>query len=616
MQAIEWQAVNKEESSEERTLAAMAACPPRYRIKQILGRGGMGLVFKAFDQQLSRDVAIKILWTEGHCDDSTRMRFMREAKALSVLKHPNVVQIFSSDLNEKGYPYHVMEFVEGETLAFEISRAKMSAERFYKVFSQIASGLQHAHEHGVAHRDLKPSNIMITSVALQDEEVDVCKIIDFGIARFELSPQQAANTITRTEAFLGSPLYMSPEQCRAERGDYRSDIYMLGCIMFECLRGKPPFTGENSMEIMYKHMSEAPPDLQCLAKSKESKRLASLIHACMQKDPEARPKSMSFIAEELKQTFGTESPCIDLFEQKASPRKGKTRILIIALLSALVLGLALLFAVLSLRKEEKPGSVMRTLEQKVEEKIAESKLKLSKRTEAAFPEKLKLLFELGRWQLKSSSIQDLADAEHTFNQALSLCQKHKAPADRLAACFVLRGKAKWKQEKAAESNADFEQARKLIQTLENPEQDELLYDFYEELIIMHIHQRRFSEVSEELKASSDCWDRAHPEKGLGLMDAANQQLDPKGEERRQLFRNCAEELQKQKPKSEQEAIQLARLALVYSVALAERSYRQPPSATRDMLKYAQEILDGWIKEGQTRKALQKELDKLEARRSK
>lgn len=198
-----------EDNLDQSSLEAMAACPKKYEIKRLIGKGGMGVVFHVFDRELQRDLALKLLWTDSYCDDNMRERFMREAKAMSVLSHQNVVQLFTSGLNENGYPYHIMEYLEGESLEAELRRGPLTAARFQEVFTQVIAGLEHAHARGIAHRDLKPSNIMMCKD--NPNSADVCKIIDFGIARIELSQEQAAKTITRTDAFLGSPLYMSPE---------------------------------------------------------------------------------------------------------------------------------------------------------------------------------------------------------------------------------------------------------------------------------------------------------------------------------------------------------------------------------------------------------------------
>lgn len=591
---------------DENSLASQAACPKRYEIKRLIGRGGMGMVFHAFDKEMNRDVAIKVLWTDGRCDDNSRERVMREAKAMSMLSHPNLVQIYSSGLNDNGYPYHVMEFAEGEPLAAEISRGPLTASRFFEVFFQVVAGLEHAHAMKIAHRDLKPSNIISCR---GDGQVGLCKIIDFGIARFELSSEQAAHTITRTDCLLGSPLYMSPEQCRGERGSYRSDIYMLGCIMYECISGQTPFQGNTSMEIMYKHMAEPAPDLAKKDSSPQSRRLAGLISGCLQKDPAARPESMSAIATELKEISATGSNRLDLFRRTArTPRSTKLTAGAICLLALMVGGG--LWLLRQPHKNETADSVLKTAQQKVYEKICSSRLKLSEMANADPLERVKLLLNLGRWQLKSASLSDIAEAESTFTQAVALCEKSAALADRLVACLVLRGKARWKQDEMAGANSDFEQALKVIQTIKEPEQHEIMYDFLNDRIAMRIHQRRYSDVMSDIEAASKNWNTYHRGEGLALIDAANPHLDRQGDERRQLVRNCPEELQKMKPGSESEAIQMIRISTFYGKVFATKAYMHPPSAAKNALKYSEDLLNSCVKEGPIKLELQRNIAEL------
>ncbi len=241
------------------SLQSQAGCPDRYEIKSVIGHGGMGIVFQAVDRELGRDVAIKVLLFDGSRDEESQERFLREAKVLAVLNHPNIVRIFSSGLNDKGNPYHVMEFLKGRSLSADLAEKKMNATQFFSIFTQLMDGMEEAHRNGIVHRDLKPSNIMHCQDA---DGRDLYKIIDFGIARIQEAGAAAVtggHTLTRTDAILGSPLYMSPQQCRGERGDERSDIYSIGCIMYECIAGEPPFKGESAFETMYMHMSSTPP---------------------------------------------------------------------------------------------------------------------------------------------------------------------------------------------------------------------------------------------------------------------------------------------------------------------------------------------------------------------
>ena len=350
------------ENPDERTiqlsassLHSLAACPERYEIKALIGQGGMGMVFRALDTQLNRDVAIKVLLFENARGKTSQERFLREAKALAVLDHPNIVRIFSSGLNDEGNPYNVMEFLEGESLSQVLSRGPLNAASFFELFSQVLSGIEHAHQQQIVHRDLKPSNIMHCKTL---DGSAVYKIIDFGIARIDLGQEKEGKTLTGTGKILGSPIYISPEQCRGERGDNQSDIYSLGCIMYECISGKPPFQGETSIETMYKHMTETPVSLEVQTKSLRSKQLAHLIAGCLEKKPEDRPR-LSEIASEFQQILSaTDINRIDLFRNQDKSIKDNNRFRITGgLVAILTVAIATGSALHFYRRSAKPEAI-------------------------------------------------------------------------------------------------------------------------------------------------------------------------------------------------------------------------------------------------------------------
>lgn len=272
--------------------------PARYKIKSIIGQGGMGKVFLAEDIQLARNVAIKVILFDGVLPGDLQKRFLREAKSLASLKHPNVVEILISGVTEEGEPYHVMEFIEGNSLAEELKKTPgLTISRFCEIFVQVFEGLTHIHEHEIVHRDLKPSNIMLCKDI--DGNLQV-KIIDFGIAKFESG--EGSSTLTGSNAIPGSPNYMSPEQCKGGKIDKASDIYSCACIMYECLTGKPPFHGATPAETMYKHLSEVPPPLPLPNKehSKLTGKLSGIIETCLNKDPKSRTLSAADLTSTLK----------------------------------------------------------------------------------------------------------------------------------------------------------------------------------------------------------------------------------------------------------------------------------------------------------------------------
>ncbi|MBX9722715.1 MAG: serine/threonine protein kinase [Candidatus Obscuribacterales bacterium] len=314
--------------------------PSRYKVKSMIGQGGMGKIFLAEDIQLMRDVAIKVMLFEGSTQSDLQQRFLREAKSLATLKHPNVVEILSSAITETGEPFHVMEFIEGHSLADELKKTqKLTIARLCEIFIQVLDGLSHIHEHNIIHRDLKPSNIMLC------KDIDgnlQAKIIDFGIAKFETG--EGSETLTGTNALPGSPNYMSPEQCKGGKIDKASDIYSIACIMHECLTGKPPFQGATPVETMYKQMSEAPPTIPIYHKSKATTKLVKTIEACLNKDPKLRVMTAADVQFTLQSIIRESSNDKD-FASTLPTEKRKDRawtlvtILFIVLVGAITIGL-------------------------------------------------------------------------------------------------------------------------------------------------------------------------------------------------------------------------------------------------------------------------------------
>ncbi|MBK9145979.1 MAG: protein kinase [Candidatus Melainabacteria bacterium] len=260
--------------------------PERYDVLKELGSGAMGLVLLARDTRLAKQVAIKVLSDERNKEENIR-RFQQEARLAGRLNHTNLVRVLDFGVSEKNHPYLVMDFVEGETLKDMISREhRLSPETTMEMLLQVATGMSYAHKQNLVHRDLKPSNIIATT---DDAGKRTFKVLDFGIAR----TIDDDRSITRTHAILGSPLYMSPEQARSQTADTRSDIYSLGCIVYECLQGEPPFSGETVMDTLSMHISseapapEAPPPL------------AELVGEMLSKRPDDRPASMDKIIETL-----------------------------------------------------------------------------------------------------------------------------------------------------------------------------------------------------------------------------------------------------------------------------------------------------------------------------
>src|SRR5215216_5472939 len=218
----------------------------RYEVGRVLGTGGMAEVFEGRDRLLARRVAIKVLQSQFVRDPSFLIRFKREAQAAASLSHPNIVGVYDTG-TEDGTHFIVMEYVDGRTLK-EVIRAEgpLYPERAAEICADVCSALVAAHARGLIHRDIKPGNVMLTP----DGKV---KVMDFGIARATTS-----ETITQTAAVIGTAQYISPEQAQGQTVDYRSDLYSLGCCLYEMLTGTVPFTGATPVAIAYRHVREDP----------------------------------------------------------------------------------------------------------------------------------------------------------------------------------------------------------------------------------------------------------------------------------------------------------------------------------------------------------------------
>lgn len=265
----------------------------RYRIIEIVARGGMGRVYRAEQAPLHRVVALKVL--EPGSDPEFRDRFIQEAAATARLAHPNTIRIFDYGCTSDGTLYIAMEYLTGRTLQAAIrSEGALEPERALRVVRQICASLREAHQLGMIHRDLKPSNIFLLRTGDEDEFV---KVLDFGLVK-ELARD---HDLTRADAVVGSPSYMSPEQIRSGDVDARADIYSVGVLLFACLTGKTPFTGTNSVNLLMAHLQQVPPSL---ASSRPGLRvppsLERLVQRCLAKTPDERYATM----DELMRALG------------------------------------------------------------------------------------------------------------------------------------------------------------------------------------------------------------------------------------------------------------------------------------------------------------------------
>lgn len=267
----------------------------KYKLISVLGAGGMGTVYKAKDILVDRIVAIKVLRADSHNDDLIR-RFQREAKIAARIDHRNCLGLLDFGI-DNDRPYLVMPFVDGRTLSEFIKQERSIAPlTAIELFIQICEGLDAAHRMGVVHRDIKPSNVVL----LESPVGITVKILDFGIAKLREPDGQSGATMTTTGELLGSPRYMSPEQCEGQPADERSDIYSLGILMYETLTGEPPFRDENVFAIIEKHRKEDPAPLFLSGiNNKIAKQLEAIVFKCLAKDPAHRYQVISHLQIDL-----------------------------------------------------------------------------------------------------------------------------------------------------------------------------------------------------------------------------------------------------------------------------------------------------------------------------
>ena len=272
----------------------------RYEILEHVGSGAAGLVYKVLDKDLDSILAVKVLRPEAMQDSIMKQRFLQEAELAITLTHENLIGMYGHDKTPDGNLFLVMDYLEGRSLeTILLHEAPLSEARFLNIFSQVLEGLAHAHLKGLIHRDLKPSNIFITQPS---PGVEVVKLIDFGIAKLTQSALRTEHNLTQTGEVFGTPTYMSPEQCLGAAVDERSDIYSLGCVMYEAIKGTPPFSGDNPVQIILQHLKNEPVQLHC------SYRIEQMIMRCLEKNAEDRPQSIQALTQVCRQIVTSKSP--------------------------------------------------------------------------------------------------------------------------------------------------------------------------------------------------------------------------------------------------------------------------------------------------------------------
>lgn len=269
----------------------------RFEVLDIVGQGGMGSVYKVRDSNTDRIVALKLLKPELCEDKAVLKRFLQEAASLSELDHENIVCVYDHGITDDGAPFLIMQYLDGETVADLIARnGKLNPTQAIDLTLQICAGLDYAHKKGFIHRDIKPSNIVL----LNDGTNLQVKLLDFGIAKIVETKSAATTNLTQTGDVFGTPAYMSPEQCQGGDIDKRTDIYSLGCVLYEMLTGKQPFAGSNAIQVALKHINGTPDSFtQNLPDSDILHSLEEIVLKCMRKAPKERFDSVAALLPDL-----------------------------------------------------------------------------------------------------------------------------------------------------------------------------------------------------------------------------------------------------------------------------------------------------------------------------
>jgi serine/threonine protein kinase len=320
----------------------------RYRVEALLGAGGMGLVYRATHTRLRKDLAIKVLRERGTRDPNATARFQREAESASAIGNAHIVDVSDFGTLPDGSTYFVMEYLQGVDLIRTMeAEGCMPVGRACGIAIQLCQALGAAHEAGIVHRDLKPENVFLIE---RDGNPDFVKVLDFGIAKVAHGPSR----LTREADFLGTPHYMSPEQCEGLDIDHRTDIYALGVLLYEMVAARVPHDADTTMALLHKHVYERPtpielyvPDIPLAFKR--------IVGRCLEKKPERRYQSMSELQadlERLQQGERDEAPSlIDRWASLVTPRSRSS----LATLAVVAVAVVAFFALIS-ESAERPQS--------------------------------------------------------------------------------------------------------------------------------------------------------------------------------------------------------------------------------------------------------------------
>lgn len=396
------QSVEPETASSHRPASVIEELSADFEILELAGEGGMGSVYKVRRQSSHQVYALKILRPQLCLDAAARQRFEREMIAASTVNHPHIVSVYVQGSSRTGQPFCVMDWVDGSSLAREIAtNGALEFPRALAIFLQIADALGHAHGRGVIHRDLKPSNIMLA----HDLGGEYCKLVDFGIAKILNTDGMDMETLTGSGELLGSPMYMSPEQCTGGKLDARSDLYSFGCVMYECLTGRPPFAGQNPVHTILSHVNDAPPKLGKIPHIDQPDAMQKVVAKCLEKQPELRYQKAEEVLADLKKLHQGKHVSVQI---RLSEKR--RRLLTLSAVAALLVVAAWAawntYSSVNGEPPEIAGAKWRISNEKAQEELNQGN---RREAEAHLNEALQLARRASAPEMVAQTLQDLAD---------------------------------------------------------------------------------------------------------------------------------------------------------------------------------------------------------------
>ncbi len=539
----------------------------RYKLLEQLGAGGIGVVYKAIQLDCNRRIAIKILRAEIDSDDDLKARYLREARALAQLNHTGIVTVYHIGVSDTGFAYIAMELVDGISLNKLLQQEEsLGTLRAIRMTRQIADALSFVHESGIVHRDLKPENIIVVDLP----EPDTIKLIDFGLARHELEQR-----LTRTGTLIGSASYMSPEQCQGKTADKRADIYSLTVCLYEMMTGQKPFSADNSVGLMYKHINDEFPPIKKSQVDRFDEKINNVIAKGLAKQPEQRYQTMQELIADLDLLAET----LEAVKETSSKNKGKpvgeksekrrNDQLRNLLLCVLVLFGSIGLSTMYLKQKTKMAEVsimQNTTASRLEKNIFELKQHIarSKRNPKTFSDRehtkryVDDIMAVGLLQLNSTKLRDIKDSQNTFADACAVFDKYPQYClfNRRAACIALIARSEWKLGEFKKAEDDFERALSVVTDVDLPvpyKQEILL-----ERMNCKIDNYDLKAILKDMEIVDDSTEKINLDNidSVDLVSIETELLDDFANTRGDLLHKLEYRLKMQKPQTQEDASNL------------------------------------------------------------